>query len=77
MSPVSWFNSYPAYERVLIVDLNKDTKMTINKVPTGSNPELSQEQPTKTGASAFGYISPLFFQLSRIYRSLSHATYKI
>jgi len=31
----------------VIVDLNKDTKTTINKVPTGSSPDLSQVQFTK------------------------------
>jgi len=47
MSPVIWFCFYPAYERMLIVDLNNDTKTNISKVPTGSNLKLSQEQPTK------------------------------
>jgi len=47
MSPSSWVYSYPAYERMLIVDLNKDTKTTINKVPTGSSPDLSQVELTK------------------------------
>jgi hypothetical protein len=41
MSPVNWFYSYPAYERMLIVDVNKETKTIINVVPTGSNPDLS------------------------------------
>jgi hypothetical protein len=32
---------------MLTVDLNKDTKTIINMVLTGSNPDLSQEQPTE------------------------------
>jgi len=53
MSPVNLFYSYPAYERMLIVDLNKYTKTTINKISTGSSPDLSQVQPTKSSASGF------------------------
>ena len=32
---------------MLIVDFNKDTKTIIKMARTGSNPDLSQEQPTE------------------------------
>jgi len=58
MSPVNSFYSYPAYRRVLIVNLNKDTQTAINKIPTGSSPDLSQLHLTKNSASAFVQIFP-------------------
>jgi len=54
MSPVNSFYSYPAYEGVFIVDLNKDTKTTINKVPTGSGPYFRRYSLRKFSSSALG-----------------------
>jgi hypothetical protein len=77
-SPLNWLYSYPAYERMLIVDLNKDTKTIINVVPTGSNPNFSQEQPTKKPVPvSLGTFPGCFFSYSRIYRILSHAPYNM
>ena len=64
------FYSYPTYERILIVDLNKDTKTIIIVVPTGSNPDLSQEQPTENQCQCLWVHIPVFF-----FFSYGHAVY--
>jgi len=67
MTPVNWFYSHPAYERMLLVDLNKDTKTTINKVPTGSSPDISHKQPTKNQCQCLSVNIPVGFSVTGIF----------
>jgi hypothetical protein len=48
-------------------------------VPTERNSDLSQEQPTKNECQCVWVHIPVVFSVTdvRIYRSLSHPTYKI
>jgi hypothetical protein len=72
MSPVNWFYSYPAYERIQIVDLYKVTKTIIKFVPTGSNSDLSQEQPTKNECQCVWVHIPVVFSVTDLFIEACH-----